>query len=171
MSSSYTSTQTVTFTLTHAKYLASKVVTDLKRIQRFYGSPSDLTIAHYETELIAFLQYGYLDAVTYGFQKDSKWIEPALKYTAKDLSELSSTDDDPGRVMPSADISGATFTSYLSHNANWSRLSFADQHNFKKLLPFQRIGAAEPGISGYLQQDKMYASGARALVRSIVKSY
>ena len=32
--------------------LASKVATDLKRMQRFYGSPSDADIASYEVEVI-----------------------------------------------------------------------------------------------------------------------
>jgi hypothetical protein len=44
MSSSYTTTDTESFTLVHARYIASKVATDLKRFQRFYGSPSDAWI-------------------------------------------------------------------------------------------------------------------------------
>ena len=40
MSTSFTITETTTFTLTHAKYMAAKVATDLKRMQRFYGAPN-----------------------------------------------------------------------------------------------------------------------------------
>ena len=38
--SSYTITETTTFTVTHARHMAAKVSADLKRMQRFYGYPS-----------------------------------------------------------------------------------------------------------------------------------
>ena len=76
MSYSYSYTDTLTFTRTHAKHLAAKVATDLKRMQRFYDRPSDREIADYETEAIEFLKEGYLGTVTYGFRRNSNWIEP-----------------------------------------------------------------------------------------------
>ena len=48
MSYSYTSTETTAFTVTHAKHLASKVATDLKRLQRFYKKPTDKKIDEFE---------------------------------------------------------------------------------------------------------------------------
>jgi len=42
----------VSFTVTHARHMAAKVATDLKRMQRLYGAPSDPSIADYEGELI-----------------------------------------------------------------------------------------------------------------------
>lgn len=66
--------------------MAAKVATDLKRFQRLYGSPSDRAIASYEAELIEFLKAAYLGTVTYGFRRDGKWIEPTLRYTARDLA-------------------------------------------------------------------------------------
>jgi hypothetical protein len=56
---SFTITETTTFTVTHARHLAAKVSTDLKRLQRFYGSPSDTEIAQYEEEAIELLKAGY----------------------------------------------------------------------------------------------------------------
>ena len=58
MASSYTISETATFTLTHAKHMAAKVAADLKRLQRFYGYPSDQDIANYETEVIELLNNG-----------------------------------------------------------------------------------------------------------------
>ena len=40
MSYSYTLSETRTFTVTHARHMAAKVATDLKRMQRLYGSPA-----------------------------------------------------------------------------------------------------------------------------------
>lgn len=171
MSSSYTNTGTQTFTATHAKYLASKVVADLKRIQRLYGSPSDATISCYESELIEYLKKGYLTEVTYGYQKDGKWIEPSLIYTSRDLDGMASGDDDPGKIKPNADISGASFTSYLVYNAAFYDLSETEQENFRRTLPFRRAGAPAPGINGYLSSDRSYSSGGKTLDRSTVKTY
>lgn len=171
MSYSYTGSESQTFTATHAKQLASKVATDLKRMQRFYNYPSDLMITAYETEAVELLKKGYLGTITYGFQKDEKWIEPTLRYTAKDLFGMTLSDDDPGRIRPGANVEGANFYSYLTYSSTWDKLSQVEKDNFKKDLPFQRGGADEPGINGYLSSDKTYSSGGKALERSIVKSY
>ena len=40
MSGTYTTSQTNTFTKSHAEYLARKVKTDLMRFHRYYGRPS-----------------------------------------------------------------------------------------------------------------------------------
>ena len=86
MSYSYTYQETVTFTATHARHMAAKVATDLKRIQRFYNAPSDKSIAEYQIEIIELLKAGYLGTITFGFKKDGNWIEPTVRYTARDLS-------------------------------------------------------------------------------------
>ena len=98
--SSFTITETTTFTVTHARHLATKVSADLKRMQRFYGQPSDVSIAQYETEVIELLKAGYLGTLTLGYKRNGAWIEPTLRYTARDLAGSESTDDDPGRVRP-----------------------------------------------------------------------
>lgn len=171
MSYSFTASQTTTFTITHARHMAAKVAADLKRLQRFYGEPSDEWIAAYEAEIIAYLKKGYLKEVTYGFQRYGKWIEPSLRYTAADLAGSAGTDDDPGRVRPGADVSGASFNSFLTYSAAWQGASQADRASFVSELPFARSGAAEPGVNGYLSADRTYSAGGRALNRSTVKSY
>lgn len=171
MSTSYTFSDTVSFTLTHAKYLSSKVAADLKRMQRFYGAPVDSRIAAFETELTELLKAGYLGTVTYGFRKDGNWIEPALRYTARDLAGLAANDDDPGRVRPGINISGASFYSYLTYSAAWDQLTTTQQDAFSRTLPFQRTSATEPGINGYMVADLTYSSGGRALNRSTLRGY
>lgn len=169
MSYSTTYSETQTFSITDAKKLSAKVATDLKRIQRFYGNPSDSEINTYETEVIELLRNGYLNKVTYGFMRNDNWIEPTLIYTAKELTL--GVDDDPGRIHPNADVAGAYFHSYLTYSVKWDRLSLSEKDTFKKSLPFYRSGAIEPGINGYLSQDLTYSSGGRSLSRSTVKSY
>lgn len=171
MASSFTVSDSTTFTITHARHMAAKVAADLKRIQRHYGEPGDAAIADYEEEVVQLLKAGYLGTVTYGYMRDDKWIEPALRYTARDLAGATDIDDDPGKIKPWADISGATFYSFLTYSSAWDGLTTAQKDAFNKTLPFYRGGAPEPDISGYLEQDRTYSAGGRALGRSSIRSY
>jgi len=171
MTSSYTYSQTESFTVTHARHMAAKVATDLKRMQRLYEFPSDAEITNFEAEIIEFLKKGYLGTVTYGFRRDGNWIEPTLRYTARDLAGASANDDDPGKIRPGAYILGAAFYSYMTYSAAYNNLSSADREAFHGTLPFRRSGAPEPGVNGYLGGDRTYSSGGRALDRSSVRSW
>jgi hypothetical protein len=167
----YTSSETETFTVTHARHMAAKIATDLKRMQRLYGKPSDAAIADYEAEMIEFLKEGYLGTVTYGFRRDDKWIEPTLRYTARDLAGAAANDDDPGRVRPGANIEWASFYSYMTYSPAWDHLPTTEREIFKKRLPFTRNGAPEPAVNGYLTDDRTYSAGGRALNRASVRSF
>ncbi len=169
MSSSYTITESTTFTITHAKYIASKVAADLKRIQRFYNYPSDLQIERYEKEITQFLKNGFLKNVTYGFSKNGNWIEPTLIYTASDIE--SEINDDPGRIRPGMDVSEASFYSFLEYSDEWFFQPESEKEKFREALPFRRSTADTPGIEGYLQSDRNYSSGGKSLSRSSVRSF
>lgn len=171
MSYSYTYSETRTFTVTHAKQLASKVATDLKRIQRFYGSPSDSLIDAFEEELILFLKSGYLEDVTYGFRRNGDFIEPSIKYTARELISSNAIDDDPGKIRPGSDITNAVFGSFLNYSNKWFSISSDEQKSFKNQLPFQRVTSSTPGYEGYYLEDKIYSSGGRSLNRSSLRKY
>lgn len=169
--SSYTISDSTTFTVTHARHMAAKVSADMKRMQRFYGYPSDASIANYETEVIELLKAGYLGTLTVGFLRDDRWVEPTLRYTARDLAGMAANDDDPGRLRLGLNIVGATFHNYLTYSAAWDELSPAEKDVFKKRLPFYRTGKTEPSVNGYLVDDRMYSAGGRALNRASVKAF
>ena len=170
MTYSHTFTDTRAFTRTHAKHIAAKVATDLKRVQRFYYEPSDDWIDAYEEEAIELLKEGFLGTVTYGFRRNGVWIVPTVRYTARELADTS-VDDDPGRIRPGADTSGASFYSYLVYDSSWDRLEWSQKEEFRSRLPFQRTGAPEPGINGYWSGDLIYSAGGRALDRFNLRSY
>jgi len=171
MSYSSTLTKSSTFTTTHARHIAAKVATDLLRMQRLYGSPSNADIDAYEKEVIALLKPGYLERVWYGFKRNGRWIEPTIEYTAYDLYDKSVADDDPGKIRPGADTAGASFYSFLTYSTAWYHLMSAERDAFKNSLPFCRRSATEPLVYGYLLPDRSYSSGGRALDRASVRSY
>ncbi|MDQ2079035.1 hypothetical protein RA307_02495 [Xanthobacteraceae bacterium Astr-EGSB] len=171
MSASYAITESVAFTVTHARHMAAKVATDLKRMQRLYGKPADDKIADYEVELIEMLKAGYLNEVTYGFRRNGEWIEPTLRYTSQDLAGIAANDDDPGRVRVGADISNASFYTYMTYTAAHGKMTQTEREAFEKRLPFTRDGAQEPGVSGYFDADRTYSAGGQALNRKSVRSW
>lgn len=163
---SYSFTGSDAFTLTHAKHMAAKVATDLKRMQRFYGYPTDAQIADYEVECIALLNAGYFGEMTYGFKRNGSWIAPTLRYTARDLAGASGADDDPGRVPPGADVSGASFYSYHVWGPGWEAATQSERNAF----PHPRVGAPNPGVSGQMIDDRTYSAGGKALGRASIRS-
>ncbi len=169
--SSYSITESTTFTITHARHMAAKVAADLKRMQRFYGYPGDADIVNYENEVTELLKAGYLGTLTVGFKRNNQWIEPTLRYTARDLAGMAANDDDPGRVLPGRDVSGANFYNYLTYSATWEVLSASEKEAFKRRMPFYRTNATQPTVNGYLVDDKTYSAGGRALGRASVRAY
>lgn len=170
MSTSYAITESASFTVTHARHMAAKVATDLKRMQRLYGKPTDDKIMQYEAELIEMLKAGFLNEVTYGFRRDGSWIEPTLRYTSQDLAGMAAIDDDPGRVRPGADISNASFYSYMTYASAHARMTQSERDVFEKRLPFTREDAQEPNVNGYFELDRTYSAGGQALNRKSVRS-
>ena len=165
----YTETESRVFTITHARYLATKVATDLKRMQRFYGKPSDRGIDQYEREVIVLLKGDYMDRIEYGFRtKDRKW-RVAIKYEARSGGVLIA-DDDPGRIQPNIDIRGCYFTSFLVTNYNWHYLSPKEQKKIYKEagVNFTRKAGEEP--KGPWRYDKTYSAGGRGVIRSSIKN-
>ena len=168
MTSSFSTTST--FTLTHAKYLASKVATDLKRFQRLYnGVPGDQTIADYEGELTELLKQDAVHSATYGFKRNGVWTQAVVKYVASNGGMLV-VDDDPGKIRANLDVQGASFTSFLTYSASWWALSEAERALIRSRLPVQRTTGDEPGLeTGQWHNDLNYGAGGRALARSTVR--
>lgn len=165
MSTTYTTSSTSSFTVTHARYLASKMAADLRQMQLFYGKPSDSQIADFITEAVVLLLNGYLEKVTYGFKRDDQWVV-ALRYNAH-TSGVLLADDRAGRVVPGMNISGASWCSFLEHSLAFLLLSDADQQRIEDQLPLKRTVADEPGVSGSWASDKSYSSGGVSLQRQM----
>jgi hypothetical protein len=167
MSDSYTFTETETFSVTHARYIASKVATDLLRFTRYYSNPTLEQINKFEAELTALLKAGYLESVTYGFKRDGQWIE-ALRYHAL-LDGTLLGDDDPGKIRPGTDVPGETFSSYLIRNRRWHNLSTQERAAFEDTLPIKRADAPEPPVAnGSWSHGLSYSAGGRGIGRSTI---
>lgn len=171
MTGSFTISESQTFTATHARHMATKVSTDLRRLKSFYGQPTNNEIAQWEAEVIELLKAGYLGTLTIGFRRDEAWIEPTLRYTARNLAGASANDDDPGGIRPGASVDGAYVYNYLTYSPAWYSADNAKREAFKRTLPFQRDDAPEPAVNGRLVPDRTYSAGGQSLGRTSVRNF
>src|SRR5580698_1231682 len=104
MTASYTKTGTATFTIVHARYLASKVAADMHLCAQYYGKPSEQNIREYAEELAQYLNAGYLAEFEFGYKKDGKRIV-TWRYKVDARGQLT-TDDRPGKIAAYVDIQG-----------------------------------------------------------------
>ena len=156
MSYSHTTTATTTFSLSNAKYVVSKVQTDLRQFQRWYGEPSDTWIDAYHDERVVLSARGLVDRVKYGFQRGGIWVL-TLEYTFRYDGTLLG-DDRAGGVRHAFSRNGAVFGSYLYWSSAWDRLSPSERDAVCSLLPFGRSSSEEARYAaGHYANDRTYA--------------
>jgi hypothetical protein len=172
MSFSMTRTAVESFTLTQAKYLTSKVATDMRRCQQLYGKPSDPGINDYGTELALMLRDEYVASYEFG------WVRVAddervltWRYSVTSAGTLSS-DDRPGRIVAGVNVTGCSFRTYMSYTAAWWSLIEERRIAYRESMPIDRNPAREYGSSlGVWHTDLTYSSTGVAMVRHNFKLY
>ncbi len=165
MDGSYTESKANTFTITNARYLASKIETDLMRLHRYYyqshGRPTLREIKNYHDELVLLQMFNFLDRIEYGFVLGENWVK-ALSYTARQGGVLTADDDPGGISCPSIDLD-AKFTSVLAYSNLWNS-AIAERKSFLRQTPVLR--PTEANYFGDWTQERAYSSGGRGLLRS-----
>ncbi len=153
-----------TFTIIHARCLASKVAADLHLCGQYYGNPSEADTRAYAEELAQYLNAGYLEAYEFGYKKSDVRVV-TWRYRV-DTNGSITTDDRAGKVVPYVNVSGATFYNFLTQNAAFFRLSTEERAEFQRDLPVQRTSGALPSDGlGIWTVDRNYFSGGVGLGR------
>lgn len=173
MTQSTTLTATRTFTITDAKYLASRISTDLNQIRLYYGDAggylTDQKIQDLAVEAAVLLKFGLLDTVKYGFQRDGNWVF-AVRYAVNSLNQLELADDSPGGIYSQANVSGASWHSYLTKKHN-SDVSAEERAAIIADLPIQRTDGNEPSSAGgQWDNDKTYYRNGTGMQRGQFRS-
>jgi hypothetical protein len=162
MSSSFTATSS--FTRTHAKQLAAKVVTDLYQCSILYDRPSTDNIDDYESELIEMLAYEYVERYEFGFKKDGKRVLTFRYKVGADGGMYG--DSNAGAIYARATIEGASYYNHMSYSRKWLQLSDEERAAFKATLPIQRTNGYLPDDGdGYWQTDHGYSAGGVRVTR------
>lgn len=167
----FTMTRTVadSFTLTHAKKLASKVAADMRRCQGIYGQPSDAQINDFGTELAILLRDGYVAEYEFGYQKDNNRVV-SWHYRVDSTGDLA-TDDRPGKIVQ-VSVEGCSRFNQLTPSTKWYKLSPEQRAEIRAEIPVQRGTSDGPKDgSGYWTMDRTYSSGGISMPRKTFQPY
>lgn len=166
MSFTMTRTTTESFTLVHAKELASKVTADMRRCQQIYGQPPESWINGYGTELALLLNEGYVEEYEFGFLRNGARIL-SWSYTVNSAGQIVSNDR-PGRMVAGVDISGANFFNRLNKTRKFWNLPKDQRDRVEADMPVQRtISDPPPDGVGRWVYDLNYSAGGVTLGRKI----
>lgn len=156
MSSTFTTTST--FTRTHARHLAAKVISDLYQCSMLYDRPNEDAIEDYETELIELLANEYVYRYEFGFTIDGMRLL-SWQYTVRPDGGLHG-DSDAGGIYSKGEVAQASYFNFLTLSSKWDDLTAAQQAAFESTLPFRRTLGSGPGDgNGYWQVDHGYSAG------------
>ena len=138
-------------------------------MQLFYRQLSDSEIDAYIDELIILLLARCLGMVEYGYTRNGGWVV-VTRYKVRN-DGISGADERPGRIPVGADLSGATWHSYLEYNQRWNQLTNQERSQISASLPFQRVTGTEPGIGpGGWILDKTYSRNGVSIDRGVYQA-
>ena len=157
MTSSYSLSET--FSIVHARHIASRVAGDLRLMSRYYPRPSLDEVEDYLEEIAQLLVTGYLATFEIGYRRDGRRVF-TLFYEV--LGDGTLSDARAGGVPTDADITGASFFSYVTYARD-----DAARAAFLAGLPVQRTGGPQPidGNGYWIHDDRSYAAGGMGLRR------
>jgi hypothetical protein len=156
-------TTTSTFTITNARYLASKIAADLRQFKSFYGKPMEETIDELYEELVEMLAGGYIATYEAGFRKDGERVV-SQRYV---VSSGAAADERAGGIYARVDVSGASWSTFMTYSSEWEALTPTVQQAVKDTFSIKRTPGSTPTDGdGYWETGRSYASGGTSTARS-----
>ena len=163
-------TYTTTFTRTHARYLASKVIADLYQCSQLYGDPAFHQLEGYQEELTTLLAGGYVEAYEFGFKKDQRRVL-SWHYTVSPGGDLAA-DSRSGSLTRRIATGDARYFNYLTYSDEWIKLSPAEREAIRRTLPIQRSwGSAPEDGAGYWATEHGYSAGGVLVARRVFRPW
>lgn len=163
------STNTSTFTRTHASHIAGRIATDLRHSLREYKSPSESMLENYRLELEELLFNHYVSSYYFGFKRSDTNIVWAVKYSISQDGTISSDSAIAGGIPRGHDVNGAIFFNFLTYSTNWGNLTLEQRQSIKAGLAVKREDGILPGSGSEVwNDDRLFVAGNVAAQRSVV---
>lgn len=169
--STFTHTRSATFTVTHAKHIASKIAADLNVCSRLHGQPSTLAVENYNDELVELLRYGYLSRYEFGFKREEKRVL-SWSYEVNSHGHIEG-DERAGKMSAYVDLEGAAFFNYAWYSSKYSNLTSEEKVAFKETHRIDRTSGDPPsdGAGYWSGTEKNYSAGGTGVSRRSFRSY
>lgn len=169
--STFTYTNSATFTVTHAKHLASKIAADLNACSRLHGRPAVSSVEAYSEELVELLRYGYLSRYEFGFKRNDERVL-SWSYEVSPSGSIE-TDDRAGKMSAYVDLSDTSFFNYVWHTSKYNNMTTEDQAAFDGTHPINRTSGEPPrdGAGYWTTTEKNYSAGGTGVSRRSFRSH
>lgn len=168
-SGSYTSSESQTFSIADARYLASRIKTGLTYLRLYCGHISEQYVENLTLEAAILLKYGLLERVVYGYKRNGE-VKYALIFTVNHLGQLVAADDNPSILDLPPYMEDTTFFTFLTKRHN-PELTQADRDAIEGILPIQRDTGTEPSmINGTTSTADSYYRNGYGMTRSTYTS-
>jgi hypothetical protein len=165
-----TATYTTTFTLTHAKHLASKIVADLYLCSRQYGRPSTDSIEAYQDELTTLLAGRYVEEYEFGFKRGERRVL-SWRYAVGPSGDLEG-DTRSGGLLRGINVADTQYFNFLTYSAGWLHLSAEEQKAIEDTLSLKRTwGSAPSDGNGYWTIERRYVAGGMHMERQVFQPW
>ncbi len=169
-SKTYSATQSQTFTIADAKYLASRIKVGLTYLRLYCGILTEQSVENLTLEAAILLKAGLLEKVVYGYKKDGI-VKYALIFTVNEQGQIEAANENPSPFDPPPYLEGATWFSFLTRRSN-PNLTSADRESIEQLLPIDRETGVEPSLSnGTLTNNDSYYRNGYGMTRSVYRNF
>jgi hypothetical protein len=162
----YSATESQTFTIADAKYLASRIEAGLTYLRLYCGQLSEQKVKELTLEAAILLKAGILEKVIYGYKKDGD-VKYALVYKVNNLGQIEAENEDSTSINPPTGMEGSSWFSFLTRRSN-PKLTQSDLERIQQILPIQRSNGEEPSmINGSYGQHNSYSRNGYGMTRSV----
>jgi hypothetical protein len=167
-----TLTRTATVTHTDAKYVRSKIHSDLRQLRALYGGFTAEFEAWTAEDLYQWIYRGHAAEIELAYVDTVNHQRRfSLRFTVRRDGSVAA-DDDPGGI-PFHKVTGAVFAVRVTGTREWKAKSKAEKQKFYESLSGS-WGPAEYALKdgqGYWMSDRTYASGGLGVPRAMFRPY
>lgn len=165
--STFSFTDSNTFTETHAAHHAGRITTDLRHCFQEYGSPAEHMLEQYLEELKILLSRHFVSHYHFGFERANIPIW-GMHYEITQHGDVSANSDIAGGIPRGHNVSGASFFNFLTYSSAWYSLSAEQRGAIEATLPFSRTTGMLPGAGSTIYTpDRQYNAGGVGTQRSV----
>jgi hypothetical protein len=168
--STFSYTDSDTFSETHAAHHAGRITTDLRHCFQEYGSPAEHMLEQFLEELKVLISRHFVSYYHFGFERNGMPVW-SLQYEVTQHGDVSAESDIAGGIPRGINVAGANFFNFLTYSENWFALNSIERDAVRSMLPFERTTGVLPG-SGLVSynMDRTYNAGGVGTQRSVYGS-
>ena len=166
-----TQTRTASITLTDVRHVLWRMTSDLRVLRAEHGMLTEAFEASIANDLTAFIYRDFINSVEFAFvAPTTNTAKFRVAYSL--IRTWSGESDDDSGGLRYCDLTGTTFSVFVTYTATWTSLAEAEKQAFCETLKCSWGPATRaPHGTGRWTTDRSYGSGSLGAARSVFRPY